>query len=302
MAWSTFVRVIGACLALAVLSACGGLQSQSPPLSLAAARDAAHSGDLLYVSDQNTVEVYVFTYPGGRRVGTLTGFRFPEGLCADTSGNVYVTDQGAGEVVEYAHGGTSPIKTLKDSQYPIACAVDPATGNLAVADESGDVSVYSNASGEPAVYKTPFVPLWCAYDDSGDLFADSSGAPHIQIAKLPKGGSSFESVSYGKRNNGAPAGLQWVSGHLAVGSAGPYQRSCCARIYRFRVSGTDAKPSGRTFIHGAMNDFFVEGGTVVTASGGHSIAFYAYPQGGRAQRVISDPGGNAYSVVVSAAP
>jgi hypothetical protein len=43
---------------------------------------------LLYVSDQKTDDVYVYSYPAGKLVGTLTGFATPYGQCTDKSANV----------------------------------------------------------------------------------------------------------------------------------------------------------------------------------------------------------------------
>ena len=94
----------------------------------------ARHRDLLYAAANNST-VYVFSYPKGTLVGTLSGFDFPEGLCVDRSGDVWITNSaGTGNIVEHAHGGTSPIATL-NSGYgdPIGCSVDPKTGDLAVA-------------------------------------------------------------------------------------------------------------------------------------------------------------------------
>jgi hypothetical protein len=257
----------------------------------------AKSKDLLYVSDYSD-DVFVFSYPAGRHVGTLTGFpASPRGLCSDQSGDVFVTDQSA--IIEYAHGGTQAINTLMDRENPIACAVDPSTGNLAVANEAGTVSVYPNATGEPSIYSAPFIPLFCAYDDAGNLFAVSSGAPGIPIARLPKGGTSFEKVTYDQRNSGEPAGLQWVGKRLEVGSASPYSGGCCGRIYHFAINGAHGRQTGRTLLRGALDDFFVEGATAIVATNTERVALYDFPKGGHATRNIKEPGFVSFSVVVS---
>lgn len=287
-----------------MLTACNG--SQSPigvpgamPQSSAIATHAAHGKSwmlpdaknkkLLYVSDNYSDDVYVFSYPVARQVGTLTGFQAsPRGLCVDLSGNVFITDQAA--IVEYAHGGTEPVRTLTDMEIPIACAVDPTTGNLAAAnEENGSISVYPNATGEPSIFSVPFVPLFCAYDDSGNLFADSSGAPAIPIAKLPKGGNAFESVAYDERNNGEPAGLQWVGERLEVGSASPYDGGCCGRIYHFVINGTHGRRAGRTLVRGALDDFFIDGSTAIVATNTDRVALYDYPAAGMQRRSSKSP-------------
>src|SRR5580692_2579193 len=44
---------------------------------------SAKKSALLYVSDAGSGDVYVYSYPKGKLTGTLTGFNFPEGECAD---------------------------------------------------------------------------------------------------------------------------------------------------------------------------------------------------------------------------
>ena len=73
----------------------------------------AAAGPLLYVSDIGAEDVDVFSYPGGKQVGKLTGFSEPAGLCTDRKGDVFVVDSGSDRILEYAHGGTSPIATLR---------------------------------------------------------------------------------------------------------------------------------------------------------------------------------------------
>ena len=119
----------------------------------------AKEQQLLYVSDQKTDDVYVYSYPTGKLVGTLTGFAAPYGQCTDKSGNVFITQFDASDVTEYAHGGTNPIKTLDTAgEYPVGCSVDPKTGNLAVAkfisdNYPGGIFVLAHATGTPTEYQ-----------------------------------------------------------------------------------------------------------------------------------------------------
>ncbi|MBV9333448.1 MAG: hypothetical protein JO146_05530 [Candidatus Eremiobacteraeota bacterium] len=221
----------------------------------------------------------------------------PEGLCADHSGHVYVTVQ-SGSIVEYAHGGTTPIKTLLDKYYPLACSVDPTTGNLAVANESGNVSIFPDATGEATVYETALVPEFSVYDRAGNLFVDSSGAPGIRIEELPKGGGSFQDFTYHGRNNGSPAGLQWVAHRLAVGSASPYQGQCCGRIFRFAVAGEQGKKVATTHIPGELANFFVDRSVAIVTTYTDSVVIYDYPSGRRV-RTIKEPGESSFGVLVS---
>src|SRR5262249_47577682 len=138
----------------AILAGCGGSQ---PPIAAPGAMPqtsaiATHAAGrkswilpeakkrkLLYVADAQTADVYVYEYPNGKLVGTLTGFQEAQGECADAKGDVFITVpspySASSEILEYAHGGTEPIATFSDPGYgeePWSCAVDPTTGNLAV--------------------------------------------------------------------------------------------------------------------------------------------------------------------------
>ncbi|MBV8196981.1 MAG: hypothetical protein JO263_02510, partial [Candidatus Eremiobacteraeota bacterium] len=92
----------------------------------------ARGQTLLYVSG-NSGYVYIFSFPAGKLVGTLTGFQEVAGVCRDSAGNVWVANSAALDLIEYAHGGSSPIATLADrQQYPFSCSFDATTGDLAV--------------------------------------------------------------------------------------------------------------------------------------------------------------------------
>jgi hypothetical protein len=52
----------------------------------------ASAGALLYVTDARTHGVVIFTDPGGKLVGTLTGFTNPQGECVDAAGDVWIVD------------------------------------------------------------------------------------------------------------------------------------------------------------------------------------------------------------------
>lgn len=120
--------------AIAMLPGCSGSQMQIPSgatqsVAPSAQRDGAMGvhpdhgrswmkpeakrDNLLYISDIDTFDVYVYAYPKGELLGTLTGFNGPEGECVDKTGNVFVANYAASNILEFAHGGTSSIATLK---------------------------------------------------------------------------------------------------------------------------------------------------------------------------------------------
>ena len=142
-----------------LLAACGspsttGLQTPQSRKVAKIARDGTMkqttSNDLLYITGGSTNKVFVFSYPDGEPVQTLTGLEGPNGICVDTSGDVYVT-QSTGDIAEYKHGGSSPINTITGANATNGCAVDPTTGSLA-ATTGSSVSVWQNGQGTPTIY------------------------------------------------------------------------------------------------------------------------------------------------------
>jgi hypothetical protein len=67
--------------------------------------DAA-SQDLIYIVDQSSDAVDVYSYPDRAKVGRLRE-RTPYGVCSDSASDVWVTED-ANRLLEYAHGGTNP--------------------------------------------------------------------------------------------------------------------------------------------------------------------------------------------------
>ena len=88
--------------------------------------EAPKKQSLLYVSNQGTGNVTVYTYLNGGGlvlVGTLTGFSRPTGMCTDNLGNVWILDYGTRKIFEYAHGGTNPI--FKITNIPASLTTVP---------------------------------------------------------------------------------------------------------------------------------------------------------------------------------
>jgi hypothetical protein len=310
--------VLGFLAAGALIAGCGGGQS-TPALSSQNASvtrtqsgragswmdRAATKGSLLYVSSVLTNDVYVYSYPAGQLVGTLTGFSTPYGICADKNANVWIVNDGAQEVVEYAHGGTTPIATLGDpGEYPEGCAVDPATGNLAVTNfyatsGPGSVSVYAGARGAPQIYSDPsFANVrFCGYDADGNLFADGvDGSSSFVLAELRKGASAFKNVAF-RQSIEWPGGVQWDGKYIAVGDTD------AGKIYRTTAKGNVV---GTTTLSGAnyVNQFWIVKGkrhkpssVIAPSQDGGVVGVYKYPAGGGPTSTISvsEPFGAAVS-------
>ncbi len=273
----------------------------------------AKKHQLLYVSDpgNNTVNVYV--YPKGTPAGVLTGFNEPWGLCSDRHGNVFIADVWNYRVVEFAHGGTSPIASVDDGDgHPENCSVDGSSGNLAVAyyflndpSKASEVAVYAGAQGTPRRYGGSKIgdDFWaCAYDDSGNLFADGAYglvSTAVGLAELRKGARHFTDITLGTHVQFL-SGIQWTGKYLAMGDQS--QGSYPARIYRFAVSGSSTTLVDTTQLDNtrSFQQFAVHHGKVA-AAGEYSgaVALYRYPAGGEETKSIGglkDPFGVAVSL------
>lgn len=289
----------------AALAGCSGVASTPPAAPSNAAlvpqrfdptgswmEPTAAKGDLLYVSDTRG-SVDVFSYPDGRAVGVLRGFRNPAGLCSDPKGNVFVVDTDNLEVLKYHHGGTKPIKTLlMFGYYPFGCAVDPKSGNVAVANFSsqsqgaGSLSIFVSGQAIPRSYTDAALNAFyfCSYDDQGNVFVDGadSGSRHTKFAELANGSSTLANVTVDKTIM-YPGGVQWDGTYLTV------QDAATGILYRFKMSGTNGKSAGTLQVNGDKttleHQFAISGKTIVMPFGGSKrsvtkVGFWVYPEGG----------------------
>jgi hypothetical protein len=322
---SGLIRTLGVCATFGMLVGCGASQGQVGPTvapqTSAITRGApqgpswiasgARSGNLLYAIGSEHV-VYMFTYPGGKPVGKLTGLDNPSGLCSEKDGNVWIVNSGSGEIVEYAHGGTGPIKTLSDPNFsPGWCSVDPTTGNLAAVgsdQSSAAIAVYVGAQGSPLVYSVPFeTASYCGYDNRGNLFVD--GYNHNSFTtgfgELRKGATKFKKLEMRDRF-ATPGGVQWDGKYITLG--GSYADA--TDIYRFDIRGDRAVQVSSRRLNGLhfLNAFWIQGPRVVATDlfgeGPYkTLYFYAYPAGGNPIKTIEDSAaGYPSSLTVSSAP
>lgn len=285
----------------ALLNACSG--SSSPTASSVALPDAAavrraswinpdaKKGSLLYVSGGSSYygDVYIYTYPKGKLVGTIANLQFPSGMCVDKKQDVFVTQlDGTREILEYKHGGTTPIATLQDSkEFPIGCSVDPTTGNLAVANElgtygGGSVSIYIGAAGtgQGPYTDSAFHEIWfCGYDNQGNLFIDGvNTSDEFEFAELPKGTTQFTNIALNQKFRW-PGGIQWDGKYVAVGDREG------GVIYQ--TNGAGGQVIGSTKLDGAgiVSQFFIDGKTVIAPNNGTAM-FFKYPKGGEPSKTI----------------
>jgi hypothetical protein len=282
-------HMLGVCLAVVMLAGCGGAQNATsgvvaqgvPALGVMPAGHAAHGKswmlpeakgrDLLYAGSPATNDVYVYSYPGGRLVGTLSGLDDPLGLCSDTSGNIWITNadnsRGSAYLVEYAHGGTNPIATLNDSGVAAqACSVDPTTGNLAVGNLIDNIAVYKNARGKPKHYVTSccvYDDYTLTYDGSGDaIFANWT----TQSGWLPKGAAKVRKFKLRPRLS-SHGPFEWDGTYLGVLASS--KKPSYEEVIRYKVSGSTANQVGTVPLNGVTvsGQFWIQdSGMVLTNS------------------------------------
>jgi len=311
-----FVRAAAVVAAAAMLAGCaGGHVLGGPPGTLPSApgastrphggswmSPAAQSAELLYVSDTGG-RVYAYSYPAGDHIGTLTGFKGPEGLCSDSAGNVYVIDTPAGAVFKYAHGGTKPIEKLPVfGYYPEGCSVDPVTGDLAVADYAsnpkvgpGAVTIYKNGKGMGKSYQDSSFGeyFFCSYDAKGNLYVDGTnvGTTQALLAEVPHGSTSFTNITLDKKVGPYPLGVQWDGKYVAL-------QTSTRALYRIKVIGSAGNIVATTRFEGDRSDlvaqFWIAGRTIVIPYGSgrrvvKEIGFWPYPDGGAQSKSIRAP-------------
>jgi hypothetical protein len=256
---------------------------------------AAKSGTLLYITDNGSNTVVVYSYPTFKLVGTLTGFDNVQGDCVDASGNVWFDNTQASQLLEYAHGGTSPIATLNDpGQYPVGCSVDPTNGDLAVSNfystngPPGSVSIYKNATGTPATFTPPnfAVVYFLGYDKHGTLYLDGiDGGSTFLFASF--GGKKFKTITL-QQPIGGPGAVQAIGESIVVGD----QTSGNNAAYAFSIEGSSGKLVKTTPLTGANDivQFDIYKNALVGGDlnfNGSSADRFKYPAGGAPKKAVA---------------
>jgi hypothetical protein len=282
----------------AMLGTAARLQSEADSSWMAS---EAATDDLLYVSNLQNVTVY--SYPGGKHVGTLKGFYRPYGECVDSAGDVFIANEDT--VVEYKHGGKKPVETLTFSGYGSGgCASDPTTGNLAVTWDagfsSGYVAVYQHGSGTPTLYDNgTMLFTFCGYDHKGNLFVDgvTQHGEQFQFAELPKNGESMTTISLDQSVEFG-GNVQWDGRYISISDAEAY------KIYRFTITGSSGTLKGTTDLGNATSLYqtWIDGKRIAGADIlDNAIWYWNYPAGGAAIKSFTKGVFRPYGVTISKA-
>jgi hypothetical protein len=283
--------------------------------------DAARAPRLLFISDAEYDDVYIYTMPALALKGTLTGFIEPQGMCSDASGNIWLanTEGGSdgGDMLQFSRTGTL-LRTLQDpGYYPVGCAVSPS-GDLAVIniisieDDEGNVQVYHNATGEPTTYTSSnmFEYFFGGYDPSGNLFV--AGEENISrtaatLAELPANTSTMTPITLSGATLGFPGLVQWyrTGNYWGVGDQD------CTCVYWVTISGSTGTVTGTTDLGGptgdlvqgvigANNQKYLAGG-LINFSSGSTINRWPWDAGGEPTNSISMGAASTYHEPIGAA-
>jgi hypothetical protein len=290
--------------AAALLTGCGGSQPPiSDPGAMPQSRLIAMHADrgkswmlpeakrdnLLYVADKGSNDVYVYSYPSGKLVGTLTGLS-PGGDCVDKAGDVWIVSW-PDSLYEFAHGGTSPIATLSvtGNAELISCSVDQLTGNLAVTSWYANVLIFPQAKGTPTTYRARWYShQYCVYDPSGNLYisgtVDHQDSWPTALFELKNGGTRIHRLwfrpRFAENEISFPGGMQWANNEVVYGSfAGP------AAAYQLTQGKDTVRIAGSTILNGTneVKQFWIQGKSVIAPyfsySGGGGVEILTYPKG-----------------------
>ena len=265
--------------------------------------DAKSARRLLFISDDDTDDVYIFGLPKMALMGTLTGFYEPQGLCSDKAGKIWITNTGTLQIFQYSRTGTL-LKTLSDTNgFPVGCAVYNTNGDLAVTNiegyPSGDgtVDVYADASGTPTVYSNPSQPynFFDAYDSSGDLYVDGfdDSGSRFSLSELPKGSGTMSTINISGGAIYSPGGVNWRPATGLVIGDQYCNDGYAACLYAVSVSGSTGTITGSTTLtnyDGGACDVdqstispvgkFFAGGCITEGSAPSTADRWLYPAGG----------------------
>ncbi len=252
---------------------------------------------LLYVADTGAGDVYLYNFPAGMKVGTISGLADPTGLCVNSAAAIWVVESRISRIVKFAHGARTRNAAHKvaGAQRLTDCAVDPASGNLAVTDLGGAAGpgalwVFANAQGTPTEYQRPEIDemFFCTYDGSGNLFVDALTKSYsFELLELPAGASKLQPVSLNHQIV-FPGAVRWDGQYLAIGDQA-YQNEHSSAIYQFSVTGSTGSLQGTTLLKNSCDilGFTIDSGIVVAPDACKNITrFYKYPHGGGVTKTL----------------
>lgn len=342
---------LGMIAAVALLAGCGGRLQPSSSIAAPSAQDLEHhhpgaytsvlapkikpdyhktwvapdikrAHRLLFISDDSSQDVYIFTLPAMKLKGTLTGFNGPQGMCSDNQGNIWIVNTGTSQGLKYSHTGHLLGSVNDPSGTPAGCAVNPTNGDLAISETlgtsgPGGIEIYHDGAGKPTRYNNPsqYEYFFPTYDTDGNLYVDGLSYPAeaFTISELPSGKHRMHTITYSGGTIRFPGGANWdrVKGQLVINDQecnGIY----AACVYQLTVSGSNATIVGSAPLNNfdgtacdvdqgtiSANGKYFAGPCITFAYSVSSADRWAYPSGGTPghynDSVVAEPIGSAIS-------
>lgn len=201
----------------------------------------------------------------------------PDGLAADSAGNVFVSDTNNNRVLEWSPGGVG-VRTLLDAttvSLPRGLTLD-AAGNLYIADSGNGRVLRRTPDGTVTTLPFPGLGTWSgsyqgdvggvisvAVDATGSVYALDRGPGHVwEISPVSPQSITFTSTAPGD----AAVGGTYVVAATGGGSG---------NLVMFSI---DAASAGACTISGATVSFAHTGTCVIDANQAGSATYAAAPQ------------------------
>lgn len=320
-------RFLVAAAAVALTAACASNPSSFGPVANTVQPSASRSDaapcakSVVYVAtDDATIKVYDAKNLGAGPCGSLHGFSEPEGLFADSKGNLWVADAGSRAIYEFAPAGKSPVQTLSDPNgVPTAVTVDERHGTVYAVEYSNDVAattlveVYAKGSTTPTgTLNDPDARNggFAAVDNQGNLYVTfMTQSNTAQVDRWPGGSGTPQNL--GLKLVSAGSIVTTASGALAV--CDPFAYRCgvfepgsqkMSHVFGHMGSGNDIVPNKPPWLH--PDAFALDGPEHHAYVASVSLSAWNYP--GPANRPnhlpveqIKVPGGAGDGVAVSPA-
>jgi hypothetical protein len=265
-------------------------------------------GIKIFVSDalNSIVDIY---NPSGKLLGQLAGLSEPQGIAADSKGNLYVADTVNSRIQIYAPPYNKKPKTLNDpGQYPVGVSVLNKGEFVAVMNISSttggpsSIVLYKNGKAVKTISSPSSRVYFGAFDGNGNLYVDgedSNGEVVLgEIAKLTTSGKILSSLTY----TGTilfPGGIEvTTAGKIAIGDQE------AGTIYTFKQpkKGSLGSPVDTTPLTGsgdaATFAFTKSNKDLWIADAINGAAKYAYPAGGNPLKIFSIPGAEPIGVAL----
>lgn len=219
--------------------------------------DVKKARRLLFVSDDSTNDVYIFTMPAMALKGTLTGTE-PQGMCTDRGGHAWITNTETSQVFQCSRSGKLLKSVSVPGFLPVSCAVNKSNGDLAISNlisasgYSGNVEIFTGGSGSGTPIADPSQAQYYfpAYDTRGNLYVDGfSTSGSTILSECRAGGSGCATLNIVGGTVSFPGGLNWdrVNKELVVGdqSCNDEGESC---QYAMTISSSTATITGSTLL------------------------------------------------------